>query len=87
MRDMTTRQRSAAGERNGNARLKADDVQRIRQHAADHGIHYGDVSAIARDYGVTPGAIALILAGQTWRDTLAQNITQQRADTVTSATR
>ena len=87
MRDMTTRQRSAAGERNGNARLTAVDVRRIRQRAAD-GIHYGDVSNIARDYGVTPQAIALILAGETWRDTLgAQNITQQRADTLASASR
>jgi hypothetical protein len=66
MRDMVERQRSAAGERNGSARLTAGDVRDIRQLAAA-GLSYGDVSFIARGYGVSPKAIQLILASETWR--------------------
>ena len=54
-------------ERNARARVTAADVRDIRQRAADHGIRYGDVSAIARHYGVTPRAISFVLAGETWR--------------------
>ena len=65
MTDMVERQRSASGERNGSARLTAADVRDIRQRAAD-GLRYGDVSAIARGYGVTPKAISLILINEVW---------------------
>ena len=64
---MVDPQRGATGEGNGNARLTAADIRGIRQIAADHGIHYGGVSFIARGYGMTPRAIAFVLAGEACR--------------------
>jgi hypothetical protein len=67
MRDMVERKRSAAGERNGSARLTAAEVREIRQLATDHSLRYGDVSFIARGYGVSPRTVMLILTGETWK--------------------
>jgi hypothetical protein len=67
MRDMVARGRSAAGERNGSARLTESDVRDIRQLAVERSLRYGDVSVIARRYGVSPRTIKLILTGETWK--------------------
>jgi hypothetical protein len=41
----------------------------IRQLAADKVVlGYGDVSLIARGYGVSPAAVHMIITGKTWRD-------------------
>ena len=68
MADMRKRKRSATGERNGAARLTANDVRDIRAFAADCGIRRGDLSQLARTYGVSPQAMTLILTGELWRE-------------------
>jgi hypothetical protein len=65
MADMTRRRRQASGERNGRARLTAEQVRDIRQLAHEHDLG-GEVSFVARSYGVTPGNLALVLARKTW---------------------
>ena len=65
MADMVERRRSAAGERNGSVKLTAADVRDIRQLAVA-GLGWGDMSVIARSYGVTQKTISLIIAGETW---------------------
>jgi hypothetical protein len=66
MRDMVERKRSASGPRNGNVQLTADDVRDIRRLVAEVELRHGDLSFIARSYGVTPTAISLIVKGKTW---------------------
>jgi hypothetical protein len=67
MRDMVERKRSAAGERNRAARLSAKDVRDIRQLVTDVGLRHGDLSFLARGYGVTPTAMHMIVRGKTWK--------------------
>lgn len=67
MADMVQRMRQASGERNGRVRLTAADVRDIRACVVDSGIRYGDVSRLARTYGVTPKAIEFVITGKTWR--------------------
>jgi HNH endonuclease len=51
------------GEHNGRARVTADDVAAMR--AASTGRH-GEVSAFARQYGLTSATVSKILKRQTW---------------------
>jgi len=55
--------RTALGERNGNAKLTAEDIVAIRARAAAG----GGPEEIAGDWGVGPRCIRRILAGETWR--------------------
>lgn len=60
--DMTSRNRHARGERNGHAKLTSADVASMRERAASGAT--GKV--LARDYGVSPGLVNMILSGQRW---------------------
>jgi hypothetical protein len=65
MRDMVGRQRQASGERNGIAKLTAEQVRDIRALGRDYDLT-GELSFVARSYGVTADNIARVLARQTW---------------------
>ena len=65
MRDMVERERQASGERNGIAKLTEAQVREIRALANEHDLR-GDVSFVARSYGVTADNIARVLARKTW---------------------
>lgn len=67
VRDKVERGRQAKGERNGRAKLTAQDVREIRQLVAEHG-RRGNVGDIARGYGLDPKAIRDMLDRVTWRD-------------------
>jgi hypothetical protein len=64
MRDMTDAGRRPAGERHGMAKLTLAQVRDVRaKHAA--GVKN---KAIAKEYGVDPSTIGLIVRGEHWRD-------------------
>jgi hypothetical protein len=65
MGDMVKRHRSARGARNGQARLTPERVRDIRALAREHNLR-GEVSFVARVYGVSPAALTLVLRGETW---------------------
>ena len=60
--DMVSRDRHARGERNGHAKLTADDVAVMRARAANGATG----KALSRDYGVSQGLVNGILSGERW---------------------
>jgi hypothetical protein len=66
VQDMLQRQRQASGERNGRSQLTEEQVRDIRALAREHDLR-GEVAFVARGYGVSPAALALVLKGETWR--------------------
>ena len=72
MRDMVAKGRHRPGdgapvygERNGNSKLKVEQVVAIREAL----LHGERLTAIAAKYGVTPPLISLIRDNRIWRDT------------------
>ena len=66
MADMVERMRSAGGERNGCARLTAEQLKEIRLLSEDFDLA-GNLSFVARGYGVSRDTVRLIVNGTTWR--------------------
>lgn len=64
MLDMTEAQRQARGEGNGNAELTEDGVREIRRL---YGARVVSQRALARQFGVSQGAIHQIVSGKTWK--------------------
>ena len=58
-----------AGERNARSKLTQEQVAMIRQRAADG--PYGTQARLARELGVTSGAIAMIVNGKRWKEAVS----------------
>ena len=65
--DRDQKNRTARGERQGNAKLSKQDVCDIRRRYAAGNIRQ---CALAREYGITPGAIWLIVHRKCWAHVL-----------------
>jgi hypothetical protein len=63
--DRVAARRSACGERNGRARLTAEQVAAIRAEYTPGQVGYG---TLARRYGVSARAISYIVAGRHWAE-------------------
>lgn len=61
MRDKVERGRSSTGEKNGRAKLTADQVREILRRAGESRI------GLAREFGVVPAVIHNIIRRRTWR--------------------
>jgi len=67
VRDRQVKQRGARGERQGSARLTANQVREIRQLIPNNGgIHRG-IIAVARRFGVDPSTIRQVVTYQSWK--------------------
>jgi Zinc-binding loop region of homing endonuclease len=64
MKDRRVHGTAAKGARNGRARLTAEQVARIRSTPATH----GSKSRLAKEFGVHPSTISLILKGEIWTE-------------------
>ena len=65
MRDMIDRGRADnSGDRNGRAKLTATEIAEIRSSATGR---YGEISELARKYGIASGTMSKILKHQTWK--------------------
>lgn len=64
LRDMAEKGRSTIGERNPMAKLTWADVDAIRER---YQAESPRLKNLAKEYGVSPRAIALIVKGQTWK--------------------
>ena len=60
------RGRSLKGQRNHQAQLTERETSELRQLIAEHGLVWGDLSFIARGYGVTASSVHQLLNGKTW---------------------
>ena len=63
MDDMVKKGRSPHSEKNPRGKLNTEQVQAIR---LGYSARYGEQSALAKQYGVTPAAICKILHGENW---------------------
>jgi len=64
MRDMVERRRSSSGEGHVNARLTIAQVSIMKQRLASG----ATMAAVAREFGVSHGAVRHIRNGRTWRN-------------------
>jgi hypothetical protein len=65
MQDAARRGRfNTAGERNGRAKLTPHQITEVRSRSTGR---YGEISELAREYGVGSGTMSKILKHQTWR--------------------
>lgn len=63
----TRPERRPRGDTHGNSKLNAQQVLAIRRALADKEIRWGVDSSVARQFGVTKGAVRLIRLRKTWR--------------------
>lgn len=59
------------GERNGNAKLTAQDVEQIRQMVLEHG---ANITAVGRLYGVSRETVRGIIKFQYWKDLAKEGV-------------
>jgi len=65
MQDIISRGRANnRGDRNGRAKLSSEQIAEIRNRATGR---YGEISQLAREYGVASGTMSKILKHQTWQ--------------------
>jgi hypothetical protein len=61
------RRRSPIGEKHHNSILTEEDVRSIRARYVSTALHRGNATLLAKEYGVTCGAILKITTGKTWK--------------------
>jgi len=65
MRDMISRGRADnRGDKNGRSKLSSEQIAEIRSRSTGR---YGEISELAREYGVASGTMSKILKHQTWQ--------------------
>jgi uncharacterized protein YjcR len=64
---MAEKGRCLRGERHGSAKLKAEEVGRIKTMLAEDRMY---MTEIAREFGVSPTTIRAIKVGKTWKEAL-----------------